>query len=154
MYKQNVKINFDATTSQFANAITSFDIYSGVDLSVTGVERFDENGTLLNSSTGSTKSVWSVRIPRLRASTSISQTFTFNGNNLTSAPSKTPTFTQTNVQSHSPLISGYFSLSIGSTPIMIYDSVSKTYSDDKIPASVSAATLQGAIRVFEGFEKT
>lgn len=154
MYSQNVKINFDASKTQFQSAITSFDIFNGVDLTVTDVERFDENGTLLSSSTGSVKSVWSVRIPRLRASSSISQNLKFIGGNLTPVSSKTPTFTQTNVQSHSPLISGYFSLSIGSTPIKIYDSVSKTYSDEKIPASVSAATLQSAIRVFEGYEKT
>lgn len=65
-----------------------------------------------------------------------------------------PTFTETRAKDHCPLIDGTFTLSLGATPIKIYDTVSKSYSIDAIPATVTASQLQAGLRQIVGFDKT
>lgn len=63
----------------------------------------------------------------------------------------TVAFTQVRTQDHCPVIGGTFMLSVGATPINIYDSVSKTYSIYNIPYNVTATSLQSALRQVAGF---
>jgi hypothetical protein len=53
----------------------------------------------------------------------------------------TPTFVQTTITAHSPLISGTFTMDIGGQSIKLYDSVSRTYSIFNIPYNVASSAL-------------
>lgn len=53
----------------------------------------------------------------------------------------TPTFVQTTITAHSPLISGTFTMDIGGQSIKLYDSVSRTYSIFNIPYNVAPSAL-------------
>lgn len=63
------------------------------------------------------------------------------------------TFSESRTHAHGPLIEGTFTMSVGSTPIMLWDSVSRSYSNEKIPHNVTSWELSNAFRQIPGFEK-
>ncbi len=61
-------------------------------------------------------------------------------------------WTNTTIQSHSPPISGTFTVSLGGTPIQLYNSTTGLYSISNIPYNVDPSVLKQAFRNLNGFQ--
>ncbi len=95
---------------------------------------YDGAGNVLANTTGAVKIEYVASIYKLRSASLQAEKFTFikyNGYD--------GTFTETQTQTHSPLISGTFTLTIGGADVKISNSAN-------LPYNVAAADLQTAIR--------
>lgn len=146
-------VSSSANAAAFQTAINSFDSYSPYDTICTNATAYDANGNVVSlTSPSKTKTVWIVSIGKLRTAAHIAERFTFKVNTLVAAVGKTPTFTQTTITPHCPLINGTFTMDIGGQSIKLYDSVSGTFSIFNIPYNVASSALQAALRQIVGFE--
>lgn len=133
--------------------MNQFDAFSSYGTTCTGVLAYDvDNNVVALDSPSLVKVVWSVSVYQLRSTLHLGEQLTFKGNNLVNVTGMTVSFARVRTQDHSPVISGTFTLSVGATPINVYDSVSRTYSIYNIPYNVTAASLQAAFRQIAGFE--
>ncbi len=152
-YSSEVTLAYNATAAQFQNALGQFDAYNQFSTSVTGAYAYDASGNAVSlSSPNKTSITWTVQVSKYRGLNYLAERFRFKGNNLINATGTPVTFVQTTTASHSPLISGTFTLDIGGQSIKIYDPIGKTYSIYNIPYNVAASTLQSAFRQIVGFE--
>lgn len=151
-YFKEVTLNFNASASDFQTALNQFDSFSSYSTSCTGVTGYDASDNVVpTTSPLLVKVVWNVSVSKLRSTLHLADQLKFKGNNLVNVTGMTVGFTQVRTQDHCPVIGGTFMLSVGATPINIYEPVSKTYSIYNIPYNVTAASLQSALRQVVGF---
>lgn len=132
-YDKKVNVTFGSTASTFESALSNFDGYNNMGLTVVR-KCYDANNTLLPDATGAVKIEYETSIQKLRSSALLAEQFTytkFNG--------YVGSFSEARTQTHSPLISGTFTLTIGGADILISGSAN-------IPFNVAASSLQTAIR--------
>lgn len=137
-YVKSVNVTYGLTASQFVNALNQFQVFSSYQVSATS-SILDANGlaTTLNLSSSI---VYTVSIYFYRDSTLTSQNFGVNYYGSVSS------FTSSRVTSHSPLLGGYFTLSIAGTPIDPFNN------NNQIPYNADAGTIQTYLRTIVGYE--
>lgn len=109
---------------------------------------YDNDHLVTTDSSLANQFVWAVSMTGFRQDSVKAHKFnkvTFNVNG-------TESFTEETIQEHSPLMSGTFTLSVGATPIQLYDSSTKDYTNANIPYNVKEGILEGSLRRIVGFE--
>ena len=132
-YEKTVNVTYGCTAAEFKSALEQFDGYKNYVLTVTRAI-YDASNNTLADTTNADRVDYTVSIYLLRSSLHQSQTFStknFNG--------YTGGFTETRTQTHSDLISGNWTLSIGGTAVQVSSS-------PNIPYDISAYDLEYAIR--------
>jgi hypothetical protein len=112
-YNVNYTVPWNATVSQFTSMLNAFQAFYGLNFVVT-LQTFDVNGNAVNVGSTAYQYVWTVTVNSFRSPTQTSQTFTTGLSNLTSTnASVTPTIVIATTQTHSPPVSGTFTLALG-----------------------------------------
>lgn len=130
-YLKQVNISYGCTADTFAAALNSFNSFAYYGVTVVR-NIYDSGNRLINSTTGAARIEYIASIQWFRTSYT-SEKFTVKYYNYTG------TFIQTSLQSHSPLISGTFTLTIAGVAIQYKNS-------SNLPYNIDAATLQASIR--------
>jgi len=139
---QAAVINYNATISEFLNALNQLSCYGPFQLSGTQVF-YDVNGSLTTDPTKIYTYSWIVNISLLRTSASISAKIVPVYLNYTGVKN----FTSAIIHTHGPLISGTFGLTLNGAPLLYGGSPA-------LPATISAGSLQASINAVLGFGNT
>lgn len=140
-YEKKVNFTYGATASQFQNAIDDFDGYSSGYGLTTVRTIYDSSNNVITTLTGAAKIEYEVSIYKLRSTSLQAEEF-----RVSYYDNFTGTFTESQTQTHSPLLTGTFGLSIGGVDIEVGGSTA-------IPYDSWASTIQDAIRSqLVGFE--
>jgi hypothetical protein len=134
-----VNVTYGCSATTFLNALNNFNNLQPYVLSVVR-NIYDSNGNNLTTTTGAARIDYVTSIYLLRPASAISQNFklTYYG--------YTGTLTTTFTQTHSPLITGTFILTMGGINITVSGSAN-------IPYNVAANTLQNSISSqIQGFQ--
>lgn len=140
---QNVTINWNATAEEFCSKLKTFSWYSSTYGTTCSLKMKNIGGGITTIASEAVEFVWRVTIPKYRSDTLRAHVFkaTYSSGN--------GHFTQSQVQDHSPPLSGTFTLDIGGVSIKLKDTQGqRTVSD--IPYNVNAVDLRDAIRVISG----
>lgn len=131
-YNVNTTINYGCTAEDFQSALNRFDSFSKYQISV---DRFiyDSSDTILNTTVGAARIVYVVSFYLLRSDNVSSENFIYAYTNYTGTIVKTSWLT------HSPLITGNFTLTIGGV-------------QNSIAYNAGASTVQTLIRKIVGYE--
>jgi hypothetical protein len=113
VYDQRVNVTYGCSENQFLSAIKQFDGYSSYSPSVVRTI-YDGSNNLINTTTGAARIDYLVSIYQLRPTSIQQEKFSLKYyNNFTGS------LTENRTQSHSPLLSGTWTLTIGGVPIKV-----------------------------------
>jgi len=136
---QNVTIQWNATASQFCNAINQFSWFYYYGTTCALVMKDSSGSTTANSSNAVTF-LWTVSIASFRTSDLQAHQFivvySVSGGQ----------FSTNKVQDHSPIMSGTFTLTLNDTPIMLSNNVTD------IPFNIDSGSIESALRKRVGFK--
>lgn len=121
-YDVNVDVTYGCTADDFKAALNNFDYFSSYAISVTR-EIYDSGNNIITNIALAAKIDYTVSILKQRASTVSSQAFIYTKNTYNGAFTATPVTKNT----HSPLVSGTWSLSIGAVTIDPYANGTLSY---------------------------
>ena len=142
-YQKQVNVTYGCSDSTFKSALKNFDGFYSYEISVVRAI-YDANNVTLSNTTGAARIDYTVSFYLLRSASLSAEAFRtqfFGG--------YTGTFESASIQSHSPLISGNFTLTIGGVAII------DSNNDVNIPYNIESWPLQERIRGSNivGFEK-
>jgi len=131
-YNVSANVSYGATSYDFYNVLAKFNSFNGYNY-IVNRNIYDANNNTLTNITGAARIDYVVSIYWLRSTSYTNEQFTVKYFGYTGKFKTSPG------QSHSPLINGTFTLSIGGNPVAINNLTN-------IPYNVSASSLQTAIR--------
>jgi hypothetical protein len=106
----------------------------------------DSAGVATTNSSVASSFTWRATIAKFRPATAYGHNF------IVTYTTPGGIFTNTSIQSHSPLIAGAFTLELGGLPVKLWDSTLATFTITNIPYNVDPAVLKQALRNFDGFD--
>jgi len=141
-------VPFNATINQFINALNTFNAFAPYQIS--GVlTMYNANGKATINSSAAYIYNWRVSIYFLRSTADVNSIVVAKYINYTTATptatATTTTFTQSTFQTHGPLISGNFLLSIGGVAL-------STSGNNYVPYNIDAASLQASFNSIPGLQ--
>jgi hypothetical protein len=131
-YSQAVNVTYGCSATTFQNALNQFNTFNSYQISVVQ-NIYDINNNTLSNLTGAVQIDYVVSVYLLRPTSAQNQAFKVTYFNYTG------TLTSSQLQTHSPLLSGTFTLTVAGVPIQVSGS-------PNIPYNVGTSTLQTALR--------
>lgn len=127
-YNVNRTISYGCSAADFQSALNAFDAFSSYRISVTRFI-YDGSGSEILTTVGASSIVYQVSILLLRTDDHSNEDFSY-----TYLEGFTGSITKFAVTSHSPIISGNFSLSIGG---VLFDGLSYAITDNALQAKIN-----------------
>jgi len=142
---QSVTIPWNASASQFCTQLNIFSWF-GLYSTTCALIMKDSAGVVTTNSSAAISFTWRATIAKFRPAAAYTHNF------IVTYTTPGGMFTNTSIQSHSPLITGTFTLELGGLPVKLWDSTLSSFTITDIPYNVDPAVLKQALKNFDGFD--